>query len=81
MYSKKSWGGKIEPAILIKFFDTDKEQKVPTEDPTVGIVIWEWRDSNLLGKPSDLPIDEVYIATPPLHNQADKSTTAPVYLQ
>jgi hypothetical protein len=59
MYSKKSWGGKVEPYIMVKFIDTDKEQPVPIEDPTVGVVIWEWKDSHLLGKPADLPIDEV----------------------
>lgn len=57
MYSKKSWGGKVDPYINVKFIDTQREQEV--EDPTVGVVIWEWKDSNLLGKPSDLPIDEV----------------------
>lgn len=62
MYSKKSWGGKVEPYIMVKFIDTDKKQPVPIEDPTVGVVIWEWKDSDLLGKPDDVPVEDVGIA-------------------
>lgn len=58
MYSKKSWGGKVEPFILVKFIDY-KEKNKDIQDPTVGVVIWEWKDSDLLGKPSDLPYDQV----------------------
>jgi hypothetical protein len=43
----------------VKFIDTDKKQPVPVEDPTVGVVIWEWKDSDLLGKPDDVPVEEV----------------------
>lgn len=57
MYSKKSWGGKIEPFIMVKFIETDKPQ--PVEDPTVAVMIWEWQDSNLLGLPADAVIDKV----------------------
>ncbi|KAF2111398.1 lung seven transmembrane receptor-domain-containing protein [Lophiotrema nucula] len=56
MYSKKSWGGKLEPHILVKLINKDKNEAI--EDPTVGVVVWEWKDSNLLGKPTDLPVDE-----------------------
>jgi hypothetical protein len=60
MYSKKSWGGKVEPYIMVKFIDGGKEdQNKDNQDPTVGVIVWEWKDSNLLGKPSDLPVDEV----------------------
>ncbi|PVH93303.1 hypothetical protein DM02DRAFT_634669 [Periconia macrospinosa] len=62
MYSKKSWGGKVDPFILVKFLKNDKNKGV--EDPTVGVVIWEWKDSLLLGKPSDKPVeDREYICT------------------
>jgi hypothetical protein len=57
MYSKKSWGGKVEPFINVKFLKNDKNKDI--EDPTVGVVIWEWKDSMLLGKPSDKPVDQV----------------------
>ncbi len=42
---------------MVKFIDTDKKQVV--EDPVVGVVIWEWKDSNLLGKPADQEIVDV----------------------
>ncbi|KAF2727319.1 integral membrane protein [Polyplosphaeria fusca] len=51
MYSKKSWGGKIDPFILVKFVRNDKNDAI--EDPTVGVVVWEWKDTDLLGKPVD----------------------------
>lgn len=57
MYSRKSWGGKVEPFIMVKFIETDKPQPVP--DPTVAVVIWEWQDSDLLGMPPERPLDEV----------------------
>jgi len=60
MYSKKSWGGKVEPFILVKFLKNGERNK-GMDDPTVGVVIFEWKDSLLLGKPSDMPIDEVRI--------------------
>jgi hypothetical protein len=67
MYSKKSWGGKVEPFILVKFRHL-KDQNKGIENPTVGVVIWEWKDSMLLGKPSEMPVDDV--SFPPLHRGA-----------
>ena len=61
MYSKKSWGGKVEPFILVKFMKNGERNK-EVEDPTVGVVIWEWRDTLLLGKPEDVGVNEVYEA-------------------
>ena len=58
MYSKKSWGGKVDPFIMVKFVKNGDKNK-DVQDPTVGVVIWEWKDSMLLGKPSDMPVDEV----------------------
>ena len=63
MYSKKSWGGKIEPFILVKFRNL-KDKNKEIEDPTVGVVIWEWKDSMLLGKPSEMPVDDVSMPFP-----------------
>jgi hypothetical protein len=57
MYSKKSWGGKVEPFINIKFIRDDRNKDV--QNPTVAVVIWEWKDTLLLGKPSDKPENEV----------------------
>lgn len=57
MYSKKSWGGKVDPFILVKFIKNgEKNQGI--QDPTVGLVIWEWKDTLLLGKPSDKPVNQ-----------------------
>ena len=56
MYSKKSWGGRVDPFILVKFVNK-KDQNKDIEDPTVGVVIWEWKDS--MGKPSEAPVDDV----------------------
>jgi len=58
MYSKKSWGGKVDPYILVKFLKNGEKNK-GIEDPTVSVVIFEWQDSNLLGRPSNMPIDDV----------------------
>ena len=48
MYSKKSWGGPVEPFIEVKFVDTDKNKEL--NDPTVSVIVWEWKDSSLFGK-------------------------------
>lgn len=58
MYSKKSWGGSVDPFILVKFIKNEEKNK-GMEDPTVGVVIWEWKDTLLLGKPSDQPVNQV----------------------
>ncbi|KAA8618624.1 Transmembrane receptor eukaryota [Pyrenophora tritici-repentis] len=58
MYSKKSWGGKVEPFILVKFIK-DPEKNAGIQDPTVSVVVWEWKDTLLLGAPSDLPVNDV----------------------
>lgn len=50
MYSKKSWGGPVEPFIEVQFVDTDKNKEI--KDPTVSVIVWEWKDSALLGKQS-----------------------------
>ncbi|KAJ4362377.1 Membrane protein ptm1 [Neocucurbitaria cava] len=57
MYSKKSWGGKVEPFILVKFLKNGERNK-EVDDPTVGVVIWEWKDTLLLGKPEDVGVNE-----------------------
>ena len=57
MYSKKSWGGQTEPFIMVKFIKKDEVKEA--EDPTVAVVVWEWKDTNLLGKPADKPVDQV----------------------
>lgn len=48
MYSKKSWGGPVDPFVLVNFIETDKNKDI--KDPTVSVVVWEWKDTALLGK-------------------------------
>ena len=46
MYSRKAWGGDTDPFVLTKFIkNTPKED----EDPIVSLVIFEWRDEDLVG--------------------------------
>ncbi|KAI9829524.1 MAG: hypothetical protein M1826_005568 [Phylliscum demangeonii] len=50
MYSRKAWGGAVDPFILTSF-----EKQVPAgdEDPVVSLVIFEWKDEKFVGKYSD----------------------------
>lgn len=46
MYSKTTWGGPVDPHILVKFIKDTEDS--PT-DPLVSMVIFEWKDYDLLG--------------------------------
>ncbi|GAD95351.1 hypothetical protein PVAR5_3993 [Paecilomyces variotii No. 5] len=47
MYSRKAWGGELEPFILTKFVkNTIKDDS----DPLVSLVIFEWNDEALIGR-------------------------------
>lgn len=53
MYSRKTWGGPVEPHILVKFLPVEAAGE---SDPTVSLVIFEWEDYNLVGiAPEDNP--------------------------
>jgi hypothetical protein len=45
MYSKKSWGGSVDPFIQVMF-----KQNTEAKDEPVSLVIFEYHDKNLLGK-------------------------------
>lgn len=48
MYSRKAWGGSVDPFILAKFIQNSQ----PNDgNPLVSLVIFEWDDKDLLGKP------------------------------
>lgn len=47
MYSRKAWGGDIDPFILTKFVKVEDD----TEDALVSLVIFEWGDEALIGRP------------------------------
>lgn len=63
---------------MVKFIKTEQKQEI--EDPTVGVVIWEWKDSNLLGKPTENPVDQVRRAVPCPAKLTTNCTTARVHL-
>jgi hypothetical protein len=46
MYSKKSWGGNVDPYIDVLFVKDEAAGAA-----TVSLVIFEYRDKALLGKP------------------------------
>jgi hypothetical protein len=46
MYSRKTWGGPVDPHILVKFIKNDGME---TSDPIVSMVIFEWEDYDLVG--------------------------------
>lgn len=46
MYSKASWGGAVDPHILVKF---SKENVDGDADPIASLVIFEWKDFELVG--------------------------------
>lgn len=46
MYSASTWGGSVDPHILVKF---NKETVEDDSDPIVSMVIFEWRDYDLIG--------------------------------
>ena len=46
MYSKGSWGGSVDPFILTKI---EKPEGLANEDALASVVIFEWRDEDLIG--------------------------------
>lgn len=45
MYSKSSWGGPVDPFILVKFTDVGKDEG---DDPVVSLLIFDWMDQDYL---------------------------------
>ena len=55
MYSRKAWGGDTDPFILTKFITNKPEDGT---DPVVSVVIFEWKDEELVGVwPSNDAVD------------------------
>lgn len=44
MYSQQAWGGPVDPFILLKFLPYEGDT-----DPVVSLVIFEWKDEDLIG--------------------------------
>ena len=51
MYSRKTWGGSVDPFILVEF--TKPDDLADGDDPLVSLVIFEWEDRDFVGVPSD----------------------------
>lgn len=51
MYSRKSWGGSVDPYILAEISKPASNDIPEDKDPIVSIVIFEWQDEQLLGAP------------------------------
>ena len=59
MYSKKAWGGSVEPYIMVKFDHAAVRDDDP-DDPLVAVSIFEWRDATKIGKPAPGAPDTIY---------------------
>ncbi|KAL8737981.1 MAG: hypothetical protein Q9181_001163 [Wetmoreana brouardii] len=63
MYSRKSWGGDTDPFILTTL---DKPKSPPDQDVFVSLVVFEYRDEDLVGVwPSPAALEKEYICTKP----------------
>jgi len=45
MYGRKSWGGNVDPFILVKLM-----KPVDPKEATVSLLIFEWNDEELIGR-------------------------------
>jgi hypothetical protein len=53
MYSKSSWGGAVDPFILVQFMKQDQS------DALGSLIIYEYRDYSLIGIPDPGNLDSV----------------------
>ncbi|KAF1989957.1 hypothetical protein K402DRAFT_325576 [Aulographum hederae CBS 113979] len=58
MYSRKAWGGAVDPFISIKFMKATGDG-----DPTISMVMFEWKDEPLIGKSSSEGAEKQFICT------------------
>lgn len=49
MYSRNSWGGPVDPFILVKFLNSS----VSADDAIASLVVFEWSDRSFVGIPED----------------------------
>ena len=50
MYGKGSWGGSVDPFILVKI---EKPDNLANPDAITSLVIFEWHDETLIGMTQD----------------------------
>lgn len=58
MYSRKAWGGNVDPFILVKFTKSEAQES----DPLASLIIFEWSDEQLIGQYRSDDA-EVYLST------------------
>jgi hypothetical protein len=46
MYSKKAWGGPVDPFILVNFLNSTQKS---SSDSVISLVVYEWKDEDLIG--------------------------------
>lgn len=68
MYGRNTWGGPVDPFILVKFLNSSKPQG---DDPIASLVIFEWKDQSLVGVPDpqtgeNVSLTNVFVALSPL---------------
>ncbi len=61
MYSRKAWGGAVDPFILVTF---PNETIEADSEPVIGLIIYEWQDEPLIGRPVGSKSPEVQPDTP-----------------
>lgn len=76
MYSQKSWGGPVDPHILVKFNNDTTEDG----DPMASMIIFEWKDYDLIGV---LPTDstQVHVSERRTNAKVLMNITERVYLR
>lgn len=63
MYSRKAWGGSVDPFILNRFLPYKPAgDGAEIDDPVVAVVLFEWKDEHLLGRPKSPDNPEVLLA-------------------
>ena len=60
MYSKKAWGGDVEPYIMARFDHAAVRDDEDT-DPVVAVAIFNWNDVNYIGSSAPEAPDKVGI--------------------
>lgn len=60
MYSKKAWGGAVDPYIMVKFLEYQPKDSDDKADPLVATIVFDWKDQHKIG--GFLPNDpEVFV--------------------
>jgi hypothetical protein len=82
MYSRKSWGGAMDPFILTKFIKPKNLKN--KDDPLVSLVVFEWSDKDLIGYPLDDNVEgsvSIAMSEEPLNDRRLTRWTADVHMR